>query len=86
MHTGPKSQYMTASIHNPRFKDRQKAIGSYTTIITHYVRPEDPETTFAWANRAGICPAVYRAVSGDYPNQEALRTRIEWIEKRRAEQ
>ncbi|MBI5827690.1 MAG: tetratricopeptide repeat protein [Deltaproteobacteria bacterium] len=37
------------------------------------------------AGRLNEALAIYRALSGDYPNQEALRTRMEWIEKRRAE-
>lgn len=35
------------------------------------------------AGRLNEALAVYRAIAGDYPNQEALRTRVEWIEKRR---
>lgn len=36
------------------------------------------------AGRLNEALVIYRSLSGVYPNQDALRTRIEWIEKRRA--
>ena len=34
------------------------------------------------AGRLNEALTIYRALSGKYPNQEALRTRMEWIEQR----